>query len=126
MNKYTLLGGDIMETRKTKIYPTEKIPALQQGTNRETVPFRWLSSLVDDIRKALPDERDQKTCMVHGVDKLTVTYEKVLTASDIEAERTAELKNILAELRDSLPPDGSTFNLSADQLRELKRKLSGF
>ena len=115
-----------METRKTKIYPTEKIPALQQGTNRETVPFRWLSSLVDDIRKALPDERDQKTCMVHGVDKLTVTYEKVLTASDIEAERTAELKNILAELRDSLPPDGSTFNLSADQLRELKRKLSGF
>lgn len=126
MNKYTLLGGHIMETRKTKIYPTEKIPALQQGTNRETVPFRWLSSLVDDIKRVLPDEKDQKTCMVHGVDKLTVTYDKVLTTADVEAEKAAELKKILAELRDTLPPDGSTLNLSADQLRELKQKLSKF
>lgn len=109
-----------------KVYPTLKIPALQQGTDRHSVPFRWLESLVEDIKRAIPDEQEQKTCMVHGVDGLTATYDHTLTPAEIAQERMEELAQVLTSVRSALPPAGEGLNLSPTQVEELRRKLAGF
>lgn len=115
-----------MVTRTLKVYPTERIPALQQGDNRKSVPFRWLSSLVEDIKRAIPDEAEQKTCMVHGVDQLTATYDHVLSPAEQAAERMDDLSKVLAEIRAALPRDGETLTMSPAQVAELKQRLAQF
>ena len=103
-----------------KVYPTEKIPALQQGTDRSTVPFRWLESLVNDIKRSVPTD-EQNTCMFHGVENLTATYEHRLTDAEIQAEKTIQIQSILSKIKADLPQEG--IPMSADQVAELKKVL---
>lgn len=112
--------------RTLKVYPTERIPALQQGTDRDSVPFRWLESLVADIKRAIPDEAEQKTCKVHGVSHLTATYEHTLSPAEEAQEQMNELAKALAEIRAALPPQGTSLNLSPEQVEQLRQSLARF
>lgn len=110
------------KVKTIKIYPSERIPALQQGTDRVTVPFRWLASLVEDLKRAIP-ESEQKTCMVHGVDQLYATYEHVLSPEEEAKERMETVVSAVKELDKFLPTEGPA-TLSADQVETLKHLLS--
>lgn len=92
---------------------------LQGELNRpQGVPFRWLSGLVDHVRKLVPDA-EEDSCRVHGAAGLTFTYEHKLTQLEQLQDELSAYESKQTQIRALLRPDGSLVPDAAERLRAL-------
>ena len=85
---------------------------------REAVPLGWLLTLHTRIKAEVPDG-EESTCMVHGLQNVTVTWDHTL--SDVEKLQVtvAEMQARAAQIKALLPIEGGVTPAVADKLREL-------
>lgn len=105
-----------MTTKTYYLRAIDLMPGL--STDADGVPFRHLSSLVEQVRRIVPDD-EEASCMVRGAQHLTFQYEHVLTP--IERVQ-ADLDDLLAkadQIRRMLPRDGALTSEQTDALRLL-------
>lgn len=100
---------------------TVKAFELQGELNRpQGVPFRWLSGLVDDMRKRVPDD-EEETCLVTGAEGLVFTYKHKLTPIEELQEQLQSYEAKAAEIKAMLPREGSP--LSLEQTNYIRKLL---
>lgn len=85
---------------------------------REGVPLSWLSTLHTRIKAEVPDG-EESTCMLYGLQHVTVSWEHTL--SDIEQLQAtvAEMQAKAEQIKALLPIEGGVSADAADKLREL-------
>lgn len=98
------------------------LPLASMGRSpSEGVPFRALESLVQQIKAALPDEAEQKSCIAYGTEALRFEFDNHLTATE-ELELTLQaLQERQREARGLLPRDGEA--LRPEELARLRQLL---
>ena len=88
------------------------------GNDHDGIPFRWLTSLVEKARAAVPDD-EEASCVVLGAQGLTFRYEHTLTPTEQLQATIAEMQRTAAEIKALLPIEGGVSPTVADKLREL-------
>lgn len=89
------------------------LPLAQMGRSpAEGVPFRALEVLVEQIKAALPDEAEQKSCMAFGTEHLRFQFDNHLTPNEeLELnlqtlqERQREARGLLPREGEAMPPE---------------------
>jgi len=87
------------------------------GNDRDGIPFRWLTSLVEKVRAVVPDD-EEDTCKVYGAAGLAFRYEHRLTEQEVLAEKIAALEAKLQAVRGLLPASGPV-SIDGERLREI-------
>ena len=105
-----------MTTKTTTLRAIDLLPGL--GNEHDGVPFRWLASIMEKVKAAVPDE-EQATCRVFGAEGLTFKY--LHTLSEVEQlQATVEsMQAKAAQIKAMLPIEGGVAPAVADKLREL-------
>lgn len=105
-----------MTTKTTTLRAIDLLPGL--GNEHDGVPFRWLASIMEKVKAAVPDE-EQATCRVFGAEGLTFKY--LHTLSEVEQlQATVEsMQAKAAQIKALLPIEGGLSADRADKLREL-------
>ena len=85
---------------------------------REAVPLGWLLTLHARIKAEVPDG-EESTCMVHGLQNVTVTWDHTLSDVEQLQATVAEMQAKAAQIRALLPIEGGVSADAADKLREL-------
>ena len=62
-----------MTTKTITLRAIDLLPGL--GNEHDGIPFRWLTSLVEKARAAVPDD-EEASCVVLGAQFLTFSYEQ--------------------------------------------------
>lgn len=113
-----------MNQKRIHLYPTATFPSLLGKAGRspsEGVPFRWLETLVQEIKARIPDEEEQKTCMVYGTEALRAEYNHTLSPVEALTERVEDLEARRREAKGLLPREGET--LRPEELARLRQLL---
>ena len=105
-----------MTTKTITLRAIDLIPGL--GGEGGGVPFRWLTSLVEKVKAAVPDE-EQATCRVFGAEGLTFKYLHTLSEVEQLQDTVAEMQRQLGNIKTLLPIEGGVAPAVADKLREL-------
>lgn len=106
------------------IRATLPIPSLLGRMGRhpsDGVPFRALEVLVSDVKAALPDEAEQKTCTLYGTEHLRLEYDNTLTPTEELSLRVQGLEEAQREARGLLPREGE--QLRPEELARLRQLL---
>ena len=105
-----------MTTKTITLRAIDLLPGL--GNEHDGVPFRWLASIMEKVKAAVPDE-EQATCRVFGAEGLTFKY--LHTLSEVEQlQATVEsMQAKAAQIKALLPIEGGVSPTVADKLREL-------
>ena len=85
---------------------------------REGVPLGWLSTLHQRIKTEIPDG-EEASCMVHGLQNVTVSWDHTLSDVEQLQATVAEMRDRMAQIKALLPIEGGVFPDEADKLREL-------
>ena len=85
---------------------------------REAVPLSWLLTLHTRIKTEVPDG-EEATCMVHGLQNVTVTWDHTLSDVEKLQATVAEMQAKAAQIRALLPIEGGVSAAQADKMREL-------
>ena len=85
---------------------------------RESVPLSWLSTLHTRIKTEIPDG-EESTCMVYGLQDVTVTWEHTLSEVEQLQATVAEMQRRAEQIKALLPIEGGVSAQAADKLREL-------
>ena len=85
---------------------------------REAVPLSWLATLHTRIKTEVPDG-EESTCMVHGLQNVTVTWDHTLSDVEQLQATVAEMQAKAAQIKALLPIEGGVSADAADKLREL-------
>lgn len=98
------------------------LPLVSMGRSpSEGVPFRALEALVEQIKAALPDEAEQKSCIAYGTEALRFEFDNHLTAAEELELNIQELQERQREARGLLPRYGET--LRPEELARLRQLL---
>ena len=85
---------------------------------RESVPLGWLANVASRIKTEVPDS-EESTCMVHGLQNVTVTWDHTLSDVEQLQATVAEMQSKAAQIKALLPIEGGVSADAADKLREL-------
>ena len=85
---------------------------------REAVPLSWLATLHTRIKTEVPDG-EEATCMVHGLQNVTVTWDHTLSDVEQLQATVAEMQSKAAQIRALLPIEGQLSAQATEKLREL-------
>jgi hypothetical protein len=88
------------------------------GNEHDGVPFRWLASIMEKVKAAVPDE-EQATCRVFGAEGLTFKYLHTLSEVEQLQDTVAEMQRQLGNIKTLLPIEGGVSPAVADKMREL-------
>ena len=88
------------------------------GNDRDGIPFRWLTSLVEKVKAQVPDD-EEASCKVFGAEGLTFRYEHTLTPTEQLQATIAEMQRRAEQIKALLPIEGGVSAEAADKLREL-------
>ena len=105
-----------MTTKTTTLRAIDLLPGL--GNEHDGVPFRWLASIMEKVKAAVPDE-EQATCRVFGAEGLTFKYLHSLSEVEQLQDTVAEMQRQLGNIKTLLPIEGGVAPAVADKLREL-------
>ena len=105
-----------MTTKTITLRAIDLLPGL--GNEHDGVPFRWLTSLVEKARAAVPDD-EEASCVVLGAQGLTFRYEHTLTPTEQLQATIAEMQRRAEQIKALLPIEGGVSAEAADKLREL-------
>ena len=105
-----------MTTKTTTLRAIDLLPGL--GNEHDGVPFRWLASIMEKVKAAVPDE-EQATCRVFGAEGLTFKYLHTLSEVEQLQDTVAEMQRQLGNIKTLLPIEGGVAPAVADKLREL-------
>lgn len=100
---------------------TQALASLVGASPAVGVPFRTLEVLVAEIKAALPDEDEQKSCMLYGSQHLRLEYDNNLTPTEELTLRVQELEQVQREVRGLLPREGE--QLRPEELARLRQLL---
>lgn len=106
-----------MTTKRMTLRAIDLISGLGND-HGEGVPFRWLTSMVEKVRAAVPDDEEQ-TCFVHGAAGLTFVFEHQLTEVESLRDELSSLQAKAAAIKALFHPDGTLVTGAAEKLREL-------
>ena len=105
-----------MTTKTITLRAIDLLPGL--GNEHDGVPFRWLASIMEKVKAAVPDE-EQATCRVFGAEGLTFKYLHTLSEVEQLQDTVAEMQRQLGNIKALLPIEGGVSADAADKLREL-------
>lgn len=105
-----------MTTKTITLRAIDLLPGL--GNEHDGVPFRWLASIMEKVKAAVPDE-EQATCRVFGAEGLTFKYLHTLSEVEQLQDTVAEMQRQLGNIKTLLPIEGGVAPAVADKLREL-------
>lgn len=105
-----------MTTKTFHLRSIDLMPRL--STDADGVPFRHLSSLVEQVRRIVPDD-EEASCMVRGAQHLTFQYEHVLTPIERVQADLDDLRAKADQIKAMLPRDGALTSEQTDALRLL-------
>ena len=108
-----------MTTKKLQLRAIDLMPDLATR-GPEGVPFRWLESLVEKVKAAVPDT-EEVSCKVHNAQSLVFGYEHVLTPAEQLQEDLDVLKGKAAQILVMLPRDGES--MTAEQVKLLRKLI---
>lgn len=89
--------------------------------DKDGIPFRHLTSLVEKVRALVPDN-EETSCVVTGAAGLNFVYEHELTPLEESQDMLERLRGNMAEVSALLPREGP-ITLTEDQVRWLKDLL---
>jgi hypothetical protein len=89
------------------------------GNAHDGVPFRHLTSLVEQVRRIVPDD-EEGTCKVRGAELLTFEYTHTLTPLERVQSDLDDMRAKADQIKAMLPRDGA---LTAEQTDALRRLL---
>ena len=105
-----------MTTKTITLRAIDLLPGL--GNEHDGIPFRWLTSLVEKARAAVPDD-EEASCVVLGAQFLTFSYEHTLSPVEELQAAVAEMQATAEQIKALLPIEGGVSAQAADKLREL-------
>ena len=105
-----------MTTKTITLRAIDLLPGL--GNDHDGIPFRWLTSLVEKARAAVPDD-EEASCVVLGAQFLTFSYEHTLSEVEQLQATIAEMQAKAEQIKALLPIEGGVSPAVADKLREL-------
>ncbi len=105
-----------MTTKTITLRAIDLLPGL--GNEHDGVPFRWLTSMVEKARAIVPDD-EEVSCVVHGSQYLTFSYEHTLSEIEQLQDTIAEMQATAEQIKALLPIEGGVSPAVADKLREL-------
>ena len=85
---------------------------------REAVPLGWLATLHTRIKTEVPDG-EESTCLLHGLQNVTVTWEHTLSDVEQLQATVAEMQALAEQIKALIPIEGGVSAEQADKMREL-------